>query len=119
MKQYVLIVDDEFGLADVVRQILIDDGYDAAVAINGREGLERLQQRSADIVLLDMMMPKLDGPGMLAEMRAMSAFKDTPVVLMTALPENLRDVDPALYQGVLFKPYSAVQLFDVLRKFLP
>lgn len=118
MKQFVLIVDDEFGLADVVSQILREEGYDASVANNGRQGLDRLAERRADLVLLDTMMPTLDGPGMLAEMRATPAFADIPVVMMTALPESIAELDPALYQGKLYKPYSVHQLFAVIRELL-
>jgi CheY-like chemotaxis protein len=64
-----------------------------------------------------VMMPLLDGPGMLAEMRATPELADVPVVMMTALPESLREVDAALYQDVLLKPYSVNQLFELLARF--
>ena len=118
MKKRILIIDDEFGLADIVAQVLDDVGYDASVAINGRLGLDRLQEQGADLVLLDIMMPIMDGRAMLREMRNDARFKSVPVVLMTAVPEALPREEPSLHQAALVKPFSLEELFAVIRRFL-
>ena len=65
----ILVVEDEFGIAEVLQSALTDAGHDVMIAINGRQGLERLKETRPDLVILDFMMPVLDGPGMLREMR--------------------------------------------------
>ena len=60
-KPSVLIVDDEFGLAEMLREMLREAGYDVTLAINGQLALEILGERPIDLVLTDMMMPVMDG----------------------------------------------------------
>jgi DNA-binding response OmpR family regulator len=110
MSKRILIVDDEFGLADVVAEILTDQGYDAAIAINGRLGLAQIAEARPNLVLLDVMMPVLDGPTTLVTMRSNPEFASIPVIMMTALPEALPKTDPPLYQAVLYKPFTLESL---------
>lgn len=119
MTQSVLIVDDEFGLADVTADLLVDAGYDVALAINGKLGLDSLAVRRADIVLTDLMMPVMDGPEMIRRMRADSRFAEIPAILMTALPEAIPTGDGAKHDAVLVKPFSRTELLETLRRLLP
>ena len=59
----ILVVDDEFSVAEVLESVLADAGHEVITAINGRQGLERLGERPPDLVLLDFMMPIMDGSG--------------------------------------------------------
>lgn len=115
MNGYVLIVDDEFGLADVVSSLLAGLGYDVAIAINGKLGLEMLATRPADVVLTDAMMPVMDGPEMIRRMRADPRFATIPTILMTALPEAVPQGEAALHDAVLLKPFALGELLEVLR----
>jgi CheY-like chemotaxis protein len=117
MTTRVLIVDDEFGLADIVAEILREHGLEATIAINGKQGLEALAEQVPDLVLLDVMMPVLDGPGMLRAMRADPAYAAIPVIMMTALREALPK-DTSMYQAVLLKPFSEQALFTALGRLL-
>ncbi|HWB80395.1 MAG TPA: response regulator [Nannocystaceae bacterium] len=101
----ILIVDDEFCLAEILADILAERGYETIIAINGKHGLERLLEHHADLVLLDVMMPIMDGPTMLRRMRAEGALADIPVVMMTAVRETLPKDDPPLHQAALIKPF--------------
>ena len=83
----ILIVDDEFGVANVLAAALADEGYRVFVAANGRQGLDRLSENKPDLVVLDFMMPLLDGAGMARAMRADPAFADIPIIMMSALAE--------------------------------
>ena len=66
----VLIVEDEFAIADLLEMVLTDEGYRVLHAANGRQGLERLAEGPRpDLVISDYMMPILDGAGMLKAMR--------------------------------------------------
>jgi DNA-binding response OmpR family regulator len=117
MTKRILIVDDEFGIADIVAEILTENGYTTSIAINGRLALASMAEQRPDLVLLDVMMPVLDGIGTLSAMRADAALVDVPVIMMTALPEALPK-DRSLYQGALHKPFSEEQLFELLSKLL-
>ncbi|RKH49856.1 response regulator [Corallococcus sp. AB049A] len=110
----VLIVDDEFGIVEAVRDLLSDEGYRTAIALNGREALERMRQERPALVLLDYMMPVLNGPGVLESMHQDPALKDVPVVMMSASP-------PEFWQhlavaGFLPKPFDIDQLIAIVRR---
>lgn len=115
MKKRILIVDDEFGLADVVAEILTDQGYETSIAINGRLGLAQIAEKRPSLVLLDVMMPVLDGPATLLAMRENPDFASIPVIMMTALPEALPKNDPSLFQAVLYKPFTLESLQSAVK----
>ena len=119
MTQSVLIVDDEFGLADITAELLTEAGYDVALAINGKLGLASLAVRPADIVLTDLMMTVMDGPEMIRRMRDDPKLAAIPIILMTALPEAIPTGAAALHDAVLVKPYSIVELLETMRRLLP
>lgn len=117
-KGIVLIVDDEFGLADVVADLLRETGYDVALAINGKLGLESLQKRRAHIVLVDFMMPVMDGPEMIRRMKSDPELANIPVILMTALPEAVPNHDEAPIDAVMSKPFTFVDLMATIDRLL-
>ena len=118
MKGRILIVDDEFSLAETLAEMLDDGGYAATIAFNGKLGLERLAQQRADLVLLDLMMPIMDGTTMLRTMREDGELARIPVVMMTAVPEALPKDEPPLYQGALTKPFHPDALFRLIARLL-
>ena len=77
----ILIVDDEAHLAEGIRENLEAEGYETEVAHDGRAGLERMRARSFDLVLLDVMMPNMDGIELCAQIR--SEGRQTPVLFLT------------------------------------
>jgi CheY-like chemotaxis protein len=119
MTPSVLIVDDEFGLADITAELLIEAGYDVALAINGKLGLASLAARRADLVITDLMMPVMDGPEMIRRMRADPKLAAIPAILMTALPEAIPKGDGAMHDAVLVKPFSKAELLEVVQRLLP
>jgi CheY-like chemotaxis protein len=119
MNHSVLIVDDEFGLADITADLLREAGYEVRLAINGKLGLDSLAAHPADLVLTDLMMPVMDGPEMIRRMRADPRFAAIPAVLMTALPEAIPAGDIALHDAVLIKPFSLAEVLGVVQRLLP
>ncbi|HEX3764622.1 MAG TPA: response regulator [Kofleriaceae bacterium] len=119
MTQSILIVDDEFGLADITADLLRDAGYEVQLAINGKLGLDSLAAQCADLVVTDLMMPVMDGPEMIRRMRADPRFAAIPIVLMTALPEAIPRGDGARHDAVLLKPFSLAEVLAVIRRLLP
>lgn len=84
----ILIVDDEFGILEVLRDFLQDEGYRTAIALNGRQALERMAAERPALVFLDFMLPVLNGAGVLEAMKADPNLRDVPVVLMSASPSS-------------------------------
>jgi CheY-like chemotaxis protein len=80
----VLVVDDDPATRDVLRRMLTKEGWRVREATNGREGLEALSDATAALVLLDLMMPEMDGFEMLEAMRRAEALRAIPVVVITA-----------------------------------
>ncbi|HKY93305.1 MAG TPA: response regulator [Nevskiaceae bacterium] len=112
----ILVIDDEFGIAEVLEALLSDAGFRVSRAINGEQGLERLHEGRVDIVLLDMMMPLMDGPETLRAIRALPAHQAVPVILMSGLTRStaMLKVD-APVQGYLQKPFLANDLFQAIQ----
>ena len=81
----VLVVDDEFGIVDVLETILTDEGYRVLTACNGKQGLVRLSEEKPEVILLDFMMPILGGGDMLRAMAAEPAYQRIPVIMMSSL----------------------------------
>ena len=78
----ILIIEDEPAIRDILRELLTDAGYEVEEAADGLEGVEKFRAGSFSLVLLDLMLPKLDGYGVCEQIRAVS---DVPVIMITAL----------------------------------
>ena len=80
----VLVVDDDATLRELLRRILEGAGYTVVEAENGRVALERLRTLEPGVILLDLMMPEMDGFEVVAEMRRHEAWRTIPIVVVTA-----------------------------------
>jgi CheY-like chemotaxis protein len=118
MSTSVLIIDDEYGLADIVADVLIEMGCVVRIAINGRQGLEYMRAERPDIILLDVMMPIMTGPEVLAIMRAAPDLASVPVIITSGLVESIPKDEPRLYQAVLIKPFAPDALFHAMKNLL-
>ena len=102
----IVVVDDEFGLADVLASTLFDVGYSVHTAANGVQGLEVMAEHPPDLVILDFTMPLLDGPGVLAAMHVDPMLSSVPVVLISAMPESIVSKRCSGYATFLRKPFD-------------
>ena len=102
----VLVVDDDGELRDVLRESVELDGHTALVASNGREALRVLREQGADVVVLDLMMPVMNGWQFLEAVRAEPRLAQVPVIVISAAARP----PPAPIQAYLPKPFE----FDVL-----
>ncbi|MEW5816938.1 MAG: response regulator [Spirochaetota bacterium] len=84
----VLIVDDEIDIRDLIRELLRNEGFNLVFASNGRETLERIRECSPDVLLLDVMMPGMNGFEVCRHMRADSFSAEIPVILVTGLDDR-------------------------------
>ena len=113
----ILIVDDEFGLAEMLRELLHERHYDVLLAINGRAAMEVLHERRVDLVLTDLMMPVMDGSELTTAIRASAVHRTLPVVLMTSLPSAVSS-PRELYNAVLTKPFTPDVLMTTVNAIL-
>jgi DNA-binding response OmpR family regulator len=116
--QTVLVVDDEYGIVEVLEDVLVDAGYRVATAINGRRGMECLAETKPNLVLLDWMMPVLDGSGMLLAMAEHAAYHDIPVIMMSSLPEAVIAHMAKGYAAFLRKPFRIAELVQTITRVL-
>ena len=112
-KLSILIVDDEFGLADMLREMLRESGYEVTLAINGKLALEILREGRVDLVLTDMMMPVMDGAELATAMRNDDTHRATPIIMMTSLPTARSQTDH-LFDAVLRKPFTPDLLLETM-----
>ena len=85
MPEKILIFEDEISIRSILRELLMDAGYEVYTAGDGVEGLAQWRREHFDLVLLDIMMPRMDG---YAVCRAIRENSDTPVIMLTALDEE-------------------------------
>lgn len=110
----VLVVDDEFGIARLLEDVLTDEGHRVALAANGRQALEKLAAERPDLVLADYMMPIMDGAELLRAMAADPRFKDIPVVLMSSIPEAAVAERCLGYVRFVRKPFKIADIVDIV-----
>ena len=89
----VLVVDDDPRSRDMLRRTLQKEGWTVAEAVNGREALGQLERSRPALVLLDLMMPEMDGFEVLERMRREDAWRDIPVIIVTAKDLTREEVD--------------------------
>lgn len=114
MKQRILIIEDEKNLARFVDLELQHEGYETAICMDGRSGLETALNEDWDVILLDLMLPELNG---LEVCRRIRPVKDTPIIIMTAR-DSVIDRVSGLDQGAddyIVKPFAIEELLARLR----
>jgi len=84
----VLIVDDDITLRDMYAERLKAEGFEAEIAGNGDEGIEKAKSSRTDVILLDIMMPKTNGFVALEKLKQDATTKDIPIIMLTALIQN-------------------------------
>ncbi|MGH7284897.1 MAG: response regulator, partial [Polyangiaceae bacterium] len=109
---YVLVVDDEEDIRDTLRELIEMKGFKAQTAANGAEALEQLIAERPCLVVLDLVMPVMDGVALLEKMRADPAPSDVPVVVSTSAPHLApRDVP------VVQKPIDIGKMVEWLHRY--
>jgi CheY-like chemotaxis protein len=86
----ILVVDDHAVTREPLAKLLRYEGFETASAANGAEALLAMYEQPADLVLLDLMMPRMDGLDFLTKLRGDARFAEIPVILMTAVPDSAR-----------------------------
>jgi CheY-like chemotaxis protein len=111
----ILVVDDEFGIVDSLCEVLTDEGFSVRTAANGKDALRKMAEQRPDLVLMDYMMPIMDGQETVNAMQEDAALRDVPVVMMSSVPRPNLPHGGAL-AGFLRKPFDLdVLLAEVAR----
>lgn len=122
-KQTILVVDDEKDLLDLIEYNLKKEGFDVLKAENGEECIAVAKEKNPDLVLLDIMMPKMDGLQAVEEMRKDDQLKNIPIIFLTARSDEKTEVEGLNKGGddYITKPISTTKLISrikaVLRRF--
>ncbi len=120
-KPKILVVDDEPNIVKVVRKHLELAGFDVAVAGDGPGGIRAAREWRPDVVVLDVMLPLLDGYAVCAELKHDEALHRIPVLMMTAKTARA-DREEGLRRGAdayLMKPFPLDELLATIRQLLP
>jgi two-component system response regulator VicR len=120
-KKVVVCIEDEPEMIDLVKLILGRKGFDLVGAVGGREGLETVRRLKPDLVLLDLMMPDMDGWEVYQQMKADEELKDIPVVVVTAKAQSIDKVlglHIAKVDDYVTKPFGPQELLQSVRKVL-
>jgi CheY-like chemotaxis protein len=119
-KAIVLIVDDEPFNIEVLEQALDGTDYQVVTASNGQEALEKIHSEQPDLILLDLMMPVMDGFQVLAKVKDDPMLRDTPIIIVSAEHDS-KSVVKGIKQGAedyLTKPVDTAQFLKKVREFL-
>jgi DNA-binding response OmpR family regulator len=116
----ILVVDDEIHLIRFVHAVLDRDGYEVLSALNGQEALEVVERERPDLILLDVMMPKMNGYQVVEKLKASPELQDIPIIMFTAR-ETEEDIMQSFQMGVIdyiHKPVASSVLRSRIRRWL-
>jgi CheY-like chemotaxis protein len=121
MAKKILVVDDEPDIMDVATVRLKHLGYEIVPAIDAEEAQVILENVTPDLILLDLLLPKMQGDELCRKLKSDSRYKNIPVILFTAsairisLPEMIKEIGA---DDCIMKPFESKDLLDKVRKFI-
>jgi two-component system alkaline phosphatase synthesis response regulator PhoP len=124
-KKRILIVDDEPDFSMIVKKNLEKEGFDVELAYDGAEGLAKVKSNPPDAIVLDVMMPEMDGYKVCATLKGDKQYSDIPIILLTAVASHVTSTRYSHYDGMsteaddyLPKPASAEQIAASVKRLL-
>ena len=116
----ILIIDDEQDMLDLLRPRLEAAGYEISTALDGQEGLNKAREEKPDLILLDVMMPKMDGYQVCRFLKFDEEYKHIPIVLLTARgqAQDKETGKKVGADGYLTKPFEKDALLDTISQLL-
>lgn len=115
MSKSILLVDDEADIREIA-QVSLESvgGWSVQAVASGREALEEVDRCRPDAILLDVMMPDMDGPSVFQQLQQQDATRDIPVILLTAKTQEVdrRRFEGLGVSGMLHKPFDPMSLAD-------
>lgn len=118
MSKKILIVDDSSANILLIDNFLQSEGYEVVTCFTGREALDLLSTSKVDLILLDLMMPDIDGLQVLKTVRSTEATKDLPIIIISAVgePEKIQEVKSYGISDYIIKPINFDVIFERVQK---
>jgi DNA-binding response OmpR family regulator len=117
----ILFIEDEVALQKAMGEILNQDGYETISAFNGEDGLKLAQKKNPDLIVLDLVLPKIHGFEVLKELKQDKKTKNIPVIVLTNL-EGVQDVEKAIKMGantyLIKSSYSLEEITEKIKNVL-
>jgi two-component system alkaline phosphatase synthesis response regulator PhoP len=124
-KKTILIVDDEPDFCSIVQGQLEKEGFEVEIAYNGIEGLEKVRANPPDAIVLDVMMPEMDGYEVCRKLKADEKYENIPVILLTAVASHVTSTRYSHRDGMsteaddyIAKPASAEEIMESIKRLL-
>jgi len=115
-KKTILIIDDEITLQKALLEVLQQEGFNVISALDGETGLKKCKTSAPDIILLDIILPKVDGFKIFEEIRASKKLRKIPIMVLTNLEENSDVRKMASGENVFYLVKSNYNLEDIVVK---
>ena len=124
-KKLILLVDDDPDFVEAVRVIVENGGYEVEVAYDGQEGLEAVAERKPDLIVLDVMMPVMNGHEACAKLKGSEETAEIPIILLTAVADRVttstythRDMLESEAEDYMPKPVEPGELLERIKSWL-
>lgn len=121
MPKKILVVDDERHIVRLIRTNLELAGYEVVAAFDGKEALEQVNAEKPDLVILDVVMPGIDGLKVLQNLRENTATSELPIIMMQQMRADA-DLPPWAWKsnvnGYLLKPFNPEQMHSIVKRLL-
>lgn len=118
-KKILLVVDDDKDLVFLVKKVMLQEGFEVLVAYDGLEALRVIKNNAPDAMVVDLIMPNMDGWHFTTLVRRDERFKSTPIVVLSALLES--DAEPQAFESAtayMVKPFDVFKLIEKIKTLL-
>jgi len=118
MAHKILVVDDERTSVQLMQSFLTGKGYDVITAMDGEEGFEKVERENPDLIILDVVMPKMNGYDFMKDLKALQGFTTTPVIMLTSneTMEDLFSLEGV--RGYFVKPVKPPVMLEKIKEAL-
>ena len=121
----ILVIDDDQDLAEIIKAVLEYAGYSVLISYEAKDGIIKAKEQKPDLILLDIVMPGMDGPEATKILKSENSTKDIPVIFLTGLVSNEDtgsglgsiNIDGVEYQNIA-KPFENEKLLEIIRSVL-
>jgi two-component system cell cycle response regulator len=110
MADKILVVDDEWEIRDMLSRFLTEEGYEVILASNGEEAVELAERENPQVILLDVMMPGIDGIETCKRLKAEGKTRFIPVIMATALWDTYAEAIEAGAEDFVTKPFNLAEI---------
>jgi two-component system, OmpR family, phosphate regulon response regulator PhoB len=120
MKKRILLIEDEQDIITTLTFRLESEGYDVTTAMDGEDGLDKVKKENPDLILLDLMLPKMNGYKVCVLLKSDSKFKDIPIIIFTARAEEAdrKKSEESGADAYITKPFEPPILLGKIKELL-